>query len=161
MASSLELRAEVVDGHFLQVLLVPHGSVPIVTTGRMTLGCYLEIDVVDTSGNRIGHIGPMASCPPPRFSEFRAFRPDDPREPGGADVVGARFDLLAAERVRVGPHEQGLLPGQEYRFVARYHADDASILSERQKGILRGRYGAFWSGDIELESAPVIFRYTK
>ena len=158
VVSSLELRAEVIDGHVLQVLLVPRGPMPIVTTGRTVLGCYIEVDVLDSRGDRIGWLGPRASCPTPTLAQFRALSPDGPQDPGGAEVFGARFDLLAPGRVRIGPNEEGLQPGQEYQLVVTYHDDDANGLSEKDKALLRKKYGKFWSGPIEVKGGPIAFR---
>lgn len=158
VASSLELQAEVIDGHLLQVLLIPHGPVPIVTTTRTILGCYIEVDVLGSRGDRIGWLGPRASCATPTLSEFRALGPDNPKGVGGAEVFGARFDLLAPDRVRIGPNEEGFRPGQEYRLVIRYHDGDANGLSDQDKALLRKKYGRFWSGPIELEARPITFR---
>jgi len=157
LTGSLELDAQIVDGHILQVLLVPRGPVPVVTTARTVLGCYIEIDVLDSRGDRLGWLGPRASCPTPSLTEFRALWPDNPDHPGG-EVFGARFDLLAPGRVRIGPDEEGFRPGQEYQLLVRYHDDDAKGLGENDKRSLRKKYGTFWSGHIELAARPIAFR---
>jgi hypothetical protein len=73
-------------------------------------------------------------------------------------VFGARFDLLAPGLVRIGPNEEGLRPGQEYQLIVTYHDDDAKGLGENDKRILRKKYGAFWSGPIELTGKPIAFK---
>jgi hypothetical protein len=158
VASSLELRAEVVGDRILQVLLVPRGPVPVVTTTRTILGCYLEVEVQDSRGVPIGHIGPRASCAAPRFREFRALWSGESPDSTGAQVFGVQFDLLAPDRVRIGPKEEGLESGQEYRIVVTYRNDDATVLSSKEKGILRKRYGNFWSAPIHVTSPPISFK---
>jgi len=158
VASSLDLRVEIVGDRILRVLLVPRGPVPVVTTTRTFLGCHLEIDVQDSQGVLIGHLGPRASCAVPQLSDFRALMPGDSHGPAGTEVFGAQFDLLAPERVRLGPNEAALQPGQEYQFVVSYHNDDAKILGTKQKRILRERYGDFWSSTIQVRSAPITFK---
>ena len=158
LASSIELKAQIVGGHVLQVLLVPHGSVPVVMTTRTFLGCYIEVQVQDAQGSVIGHIGQMAQCPPPPFSEFRVLATDDSGMPSGSDVFGVEFDLLARGRVRLDREEPwDMVPGQDYRFVVFYHNYDVRLLNPKRKGILRRRYGNFWSSPIELTSPPISF----
>ena len=160
-ASSLELRAEIVEGHTLRVLLVPRGPIPIVTTARTTLGCYIEVDVQDAEGVLIGHLGPRATCATPRLAEFRSLRPDDSSFPDGAQVFGTEFDLLAPERVRIGLDESALLPGREYRLIVKYHNDDAKVIGSKGKKVLQDRYGKFWLSTFILESRPVPFKWAQ
>lgn len=160
-ASSLELRAEIVDGHTLRVLLVPQGPVPIVTTARTTLGCYVEVDVQDPEGVLIGYLGPRATCAIPQLSEFRSFRPDDSSSSEGAEILGTEFDLLAPERVRIGPDENALQSRREYRFIVKYHNDDATVIGAKGKTVLQKRFGRFWLSTFRLESKPISFTWAQ
>ena len=159
LANSLELRAQMIGGHVLQVLLIPHGRVPVMMTTRTFLGCYIEVQVQDAQGIIIGHIGPRATCTTPSLPEFQRLIPDDAGLPLGGQVFGAEFDLLSPGRVRLESDEMvGLVPGQDYRLVVLYHNYDEKFLGAKRKSALKRRYGNFWSSAIELTSEPISFR---
>jgi len=160
LAGSLEMRTQIVRDHCLQVLLVPHGRLPVVMVPSVILGCYVSVDVLDESGVLIGHLGPRATCKTPALSEYRALRADDTAGPNGSDIFGAEFDLLAPDRVRLGVDGElgALKPGLHYQFVVNYHNDETNRLGPRERASLRARHGEFWSSAFELKSRPTPFR---
>ena len=158
ISGSLELHTQIVRDHFLQIFLVARGSTPVLVTPRTTLGCYIEVELQDPSGAGIGHLGPRASCPTPRESEFRLVGNSTDF---GSELFGVEIDILASGRVRLvsADGEVGELDsGREYLLVVTYHNDDATFLTARSKSKLHRRYGQFSVPVVNLRSEPISFR---
>jgi len=158
LAGSLELRAAIVEGRYLQVDLVARGPIPVLLTPRTSLGCYVEVEIQDPSGQKVGWFGPRASCPTPVQSEYQLLWS---RSDMGSQLFGVEIDILAPGRVRL-VSEDGevgdLDPSRQYRLVVTYHNHDSTFLTARTKRDLHRRYGDFSAPVVELRSAPISFR---
>ena len=158
LAGSLDLQTQVVRGRFLQVLLVAQGSTPVLVTPRTTLGCYVEVEIQDSSGQRVGHFGPRASCSIPDQSEYVLFWNS---ADFGSQLFGVEIDILAPGRIRLAnlDGEVGDLdPARDYRLVITYQNDDVRFLNKLTKRGLRRRYGQFSAPVVKLRSGPISFR---
>jgi hypothetical protein len=158
LASSLGLHVQVAKGRYLQVVLVPQGPAPVLITPRTTLGCYVEVEILDATGQYIGRFGPMATCSIPEQSEFRLFWND---RDFGAQLFGVELDIFAPGRIRLaslGGEVGDLDPERDYQLVVTYHNDDARYLSTQTRRALQRRYGKIWAGAVNLRSEPLAFR---
>ena len=157
LAGPLELRARLVGESVLEVLVVTHGSAPVLVTPRTTLGCYLEVEVQDSTGAVVGHFGPRANCPTPSEGDFRILVGD---VDAGAQLFGVDLDVLAPGRLRLnaGSEEAEWEAGREYRFVVSYHNEDARILSAKRRTALRRSSPELIIPIVDLRSQPVTFR---
>ena len=158
LAGSVNLRALIVRDHFLQVVIVTEASVPVLLTPRTSLGCYIEVEIQDPNGQKVGWFGPRATCATPSLSEYVMLWNQLDM---GAQLFGVEIDVSTPGRVRLvsADGEAGKLdPGREYRLVVTHHNDDAKLLTSRGKRNLRRRYGEFLAPVIDLRSEPIPFR---
>jgi hypothetical protein len=154
----LEMRVEVTRGQYLQVLLVSRGPTPVLITPRTSLGAYIEVEIQDSDGRRVGHFGPRSSDPTPDQSEYRMLRSD---ADFGAQLFGVEIDILATGRVRLvnlGGEVGELNHGQEYWLVVTYHNDDNRLLKSTTKQSLQRKYGQFTAPVVNLRSERIAFR---
>jgi hypothetical protein len=154
LATPVEVRTGVVDGRFLQVLVIARGQTPVVLVPRTILGCYIEVDIQDTQGISIGHFGPRAQCTAPGSSDYAVFRP--------GELFGVQLDILGPETVRLVSAELDnvaqLEKGREYRFVVTYHNDENRSLSAQTKRSLQKQWGAVVAPVVNITANPVSFR---
>jgi hypothetical protein len=159
LAGSFEVRAQLVRGHFLQVLIVSHGSLPVLVTPHAILGTYLEVEIQDAAGLYLGHLGPLSTCPGPIESDFQVFSSD---ETTGSPVFGTELDLSMKDRFRLiaanGDETYDLEPGREYRLVVTYHNEDGRWLDARNRRILERRHPGVATPVLMLRAKPVPYR---